>query len=64
MVAQYKVEFTAEIITTVTVTAVSEDAAFDVALDALAEDLKGVPSPIASLEILEFDITENLHKIH
>ena len=63
MLAEYEVSLVAEITTTVTLVAGSEDDAYDAACDSLIQQLKH-ETTIETMEIVDCDVNINLNNIH
>tara|TARA_R110002126_G_scaffold121059_2_gene262396 strand:+ start:692 stop:883 length:192 start_codon:yes stop_codon:yes gene_type:complete len=63
MISEYEVTLVAEITTTVTLVAETEEDAFDSACDGLIQQVKHETN-IETIEIIDYEVKRNLNKIH
>jgi len=63
MLAEYEVSLVAEVTTTVTLVAESKEDAFDSAYDQLITAVRE-ETAIETIEILDYEVRENVNKIH
>jgi len=63
MLAEYEVSLVAEVTTTVTLVAESQEDAFDAAYDQLITAVRE-ETAIETIEIVDYEVRENLNKIH
>ena len=63
MLAEYEVSLVAEVTTTVTLVAESQEDAFDAAYDQLITAVRQ-ETAIETIEIVDYEVRENLNKIH
>ena len=63
MISEYEVTLVAEITTTVTLVAETEEDAFDSAYDGLIQQVKHETN-IETIEIIDYEVKRNLNKIH